>query len=46
MSRRYGGSPAELVISFIVDIAALILILWITLYLRRQHRQQHRLLDP
>ncbi|WP_328778675.1 hypothetical protein OHT68_04940 [Streptomyces canus] len=31
MSRRYGGSPAETVISIIVDIV--ILILWIALYL-------------
>ncbi|MEV6510656.1 hypothetical protein [Streptomyces sp. NPDC051642] len=33
MSRRYGGSPAGTVISVIADIAALILILWIALYL-------------
>jgi hypothetical protein len=33
MSRRYGGSPAGTVISIIADIAALILILWIALYL-------------
>ncbi|MET7574218.1 hypothetical protein ABZT04_37905 [Streptomyces sp. NPDC005492] len=33
MSIRYGGSPAGTVISVIADIAALILILWIGLYL-------------
>ncbi|WP_330309080.1 MULTISPECIES: hypothetical protein [unclassified Streptomyces] len=33
MSRRYGGNPAGTVISIIADIAALILILWIALYL-------------
>jgi hypothetical protein len=33
MSTRYGGSPAGTVISVIADIAALILILWIGLYL-------------
>jgi len=33
MSRRYGGSPAGTVISIIADIAALILILCIALYL-------------
>ncbi|MFD4411124.1 hypothetical protein [Streptomyces sp. NPDC058475] len=33
MSRRYGGNPAGTVILIIADIAALILILWIALYL-------------
>ncbi|WP_427919881.1 hypothetical protein [Streptomyces sp. cg40] len=33
MSTRYGGSPAGTVVSVLADIAALILILWIGLYL-------------
>ncbi|MDG4857971.1 hypothetical protein P8605_07345 [Streptomyces sp. T-3] len=33
MARRYGGNPAGTVILLIADIAALILILWIALFL-------------